>query len=72
MHETRTVEGMSRMRPLERLAVAAGETVKLEPGGKHLMLFDLDRAARRTTLHAVFDDGTRSPVDFEVRPWQQP
>ena len=67
IHETVQESGVSRMRPLKRLTVAPGATVTLAPGGKHLMLFDLDPAASRTTLHAVFDDGKRLPVEFEIR-----
>ncbi len=38
MHETRTSEGVARMRPLESLVVPARSSVRLERGGKHLML----------------------------------
>ena len=72
MHETETTDGVSRMRPLPSLTVAPGQTVTLAPGGKHLMLFDLDPSADQTTLDAVLDDGSSLPVTFEVRPWQTP
>lgn len=68
MHETETANGVSRMRPLERLTVAPGQTVTLAPGGKHLMLFDLDPGVEQTTLKAVLNDGSSLPVTFEVRP----
>lgn len=38
LHETQVVDGVARMRPLESLEVAPGQTVTLERGGKHLML----------------------------------
>lgn len=69
MHETETANGVSRMRPLENVTVAPGQTVTLAPGGKHLMLFELDPAVDRTTLKAVLEDGSSLPVMFEVRPW---
>ena len=72
MHETETVDGVSRMRPLERLTVASGQTVHLAPGGKHLMLFDFDPAVDQTTFTAILTDGSRLPVTFEVRPWRRP
>ena len=72
MHETETIDGVSRMRPLHRLTVAAGETVTLAPGGKHLMLFDLDPAIDRTTLKAVLGDGSSLPVTFAIRHWNAP
>ena len=72
MHETETTAGVSRMRRLERLIVAPGETETLAPGGKHLMLFDFDPGADQTTFKAVLGDGSSLPVTFEVRPWQTP
>lgn len=72
MHETETTDGVSRMRPLERLTVAPGQTVNLAPGGKHLMLYDFDPVVDQTTLNAVLSDGSSLPVTFEVRPWQTP
>ena len=41
IHETTTQGGQSRMRPHEQLVVAPGATVKLQPGGLHVMLHEL-------------------------------
>ncbi|MDB6100525.1 MAG: hypothetical protein JWO52_524 [Gammaproteobacteria bacterium] len=41
IHETTVQGGQSRMRPHEQLVLAPGMTVKLEPGGLHVMLHDL-------------------------------
>jgi copper(I)-binding protein len=41
MHQTSVSEGMARMRPLTELTIAPGQTVKIEPGGIHLMLMGL-------------------------------
>lgn len=38
MHETTLTDGVARMRPLTELIIPAGDTVKFEPGAKHLML----------------------------------
>jgi copper(I)-binding protein len=38
IHETIIEEGIARMRPLPQLEVPPGGNVKLERGGKHLML----------------------------------
>lgn len=38
LHETRIVDGVSRMRPVERLPIAPGASANLRPGGLHLML----------------------------------
>ena len=69
MHETQTMDGVSRMRPFGPLTITPGQTVDLAPGGKHLMLFDFDADSQRATLRAVLDDGTSLPVQFAVRPW---
>jgi copper(I)-binding protein len=42
MHETMTHGNMSSMRALERIPVRDGEILAFTPGGRHLMLFDLD------------------------------
>lgn len=41
IHETTVQGGQSKMRPHEQLVIAPGATVKLEPGGLHVMLHDL-------------------------------
>jgi copper(I)-binding protein len=38
LHRTVMVDGMSRMREVPSLSIAAGETIELAPGGFHLML----------------------------------
>jgi hypothetical protein len=40
MHGTDIVDGVSRMRQRETVAVPPGETVNFEPGGLHLMLME--------------------------------
>lgn len=41
MHSMTMDGGIMRMRPLARIDLPAGQTVKLAPGGMHLMLIDL-------------------------------
>ena len=41
IHETQVEAGQSKMRSHEQLVVAPGATVKLQPGGLHVMLHDL-------------------------------
>src|ERR1700738_3005002 len=42
VHEMAVDNGVMKMRPLEKgLAIEPGKTVKLAPGGFHLMMFDL-------------------------------
>ncbi|MFL6550318.1 MAG: copper chaperone PCu(A)C [Povalibacter sp.] len=42
LHSTVEENGMMKMRPVTELHLKAGETLKLEPGGMHLMLVDPD------------------------------
>lgn len=42
LHETTTVNGQSRMRSISSLPIGPGESVVLEPGGRHIMLMGLE------------------------------
>ena len=57
-HETRIDGGMARMRPLTEIAVAPGATVKIQPGGIHLMLVGLE---------APLELGKSIPLTLEFR-----
>ena len=46
MHESMSRGGLSSMRPLPRIPAREGEEIRFEPGGRHLMLFELDQALR--------------------------
>ncbi len=41
VHSTSMARGIMRMRQIDRLSLPAGATVRLEPGGTHLMLTEL-------------------------------
>jgi copper(I)-binding protein len=58
MHQTTIADGMARMRPLGEIAIAPGTTVKIEPGGIHLMLVDL-----KTPL----ETGKQVPLELTFR-----
>ena len=71
MHETMNSGNMSSMRPLERLPVRDGEILAFTPGGRHLMLFDLDRrvpAGGRVTLVFRFERGGAETLSATVVP----
>jgi copper(I)-binding protein len=60
MHETMSEGTMSAMRAIERIPVRDGETLAFEPGGRHLMLFDVDPAVHaggRIDLVLNFEHG---------------
>ena len=58
LHETRVVDGVSRMRAMPELVVPANGSVTLEPGGLHLMLMQ-----PRTPLQA----GSTVEIVFELK-----
>jgi copper(I)-binding protein len=43
LHETKMEGGIMKMRPLDELAIAPGQTLELKPGGNHIMLEGLKR-----------------------------
>ena len=63
MHESMTgMQGMAGMKPIARVAVPAGTEVKFEPGGKHVMFWNVNpgiKPPRSMPLVLAFADGTR-------------
>ena len=62
MHETMAKGSMSQMAPLERLDIPANTDVAFKPGGRHVMLFDVNPGIKRgSTINFTFSfaDGTR-------------
>ncbi len=69
VHETVISGGMSRMRELHDLEIAPGETVALQPGGRHLMLMDPRNPVAlgdKVEILFLLADGTRVKTEFEV------
>ncbi len=74
IHVMRLENGIMTMRQLENLELPAKKTVKLEPGGVHIMLLDLKRPLKpgdkiplRFTLQRVDRSKTVVEVQAEVR-----
>lgn len=71
IHETTVGEDQAmRMRPVEGVDVPAGGSVKLEPGGIHLMLLDMKRdltPGGALTLTLTFASGVQLEVSASVR-----
>jgi len=63
LHESMKSGGMASMKPLaDGVPVPAKSTVTFEPGGRHVMLFDINPALkppRTTTLTLTFASGAR-------------
>ena len=70
LHETTQVDGVSRMREVERLPLAAGKGAELKPGGLHLMLMGGKAAlqeGQRVPLLLSLSDGSEVRGELVVR-----
>lgn len=70
IHEMKHEGEMMTMAPVKDVAIAAGGTVEFNPGGKHVMLFDLSpsvRAGGTLPLRLSFADGKTIEVNAAVR-----
>ena len=69
LHRTMEEDGISRMRPVDRLELDSGTTVVLEPGGLHLMLMQ-PRAplpeGSRVSVTLKLEDGRELPAELVV------
>ncbi len=72
IHEMTMADGVMRMRELARgLAIPAGATVALEPGGYHVMFMDLAAplaAGERVTATLRFEQAGPVTLTFDVAP----
>ena len=70
LHATQIENGVARMRELDGLSLAPGESAVLEPGGKHLMLMqprgELQPGAK-VVLTFEIDNGSSTDAEFSVR-----
>ena len=70
IHTSREVDGLMRMEQLQQLELAPGSSVRLEPGGTHLMLLELERMpAPGATVDICLELGSGKQVctEAEVR-----
>jgi copper(I)-binding protein len=70
VHESSTVDGVARMRPVEGgLLIRPGETVELKPGGLHAMLVDLARPLKQGEVikgTLVFERAGTLAIEYRV------
>ncbi|MES2753914.1 MAG: copper chaperone PCu(A)C [Pseudomonadota bacterium] len=62
LHESMKQGAAMTMRPLQQVALPAGQTVTFAPGGKHLMVFDVNPVVKPgggAQLEFTFADGLR-------------
>jgi copper(I)-binding protein len=74
LHSMSTESGVMRMRALPRLELPAGKTVKLAPGGTHVMLVDLkqplkpgDKVPLTLSVQSSGTSLTTLKIEAEVR-----
>ncbi|HVG35503.1 MAG TPA: copper chaperone PCu(A)C [Pyrinomonadaceae bacterium] len=70
LHEMLVEEGMMRMRKVDAINVPAGGVVKLEPGGYHLMVIDLNRelkAGAQVRVTLQFSNRIEKTINVPVK-----
>lgn len=70
LHETRVVDGISKMRPVPSLRIAPDGAAMLRPGGMHLMLMRPGatlKAGSRIVVEFELAGGGKLLGEFEVR-----
>jgi copper(I)-binding protein len=75
IHETRMTDGEMQMRPVEALEIPPGGSVRLQPGGLHLMLMDLGAplvTGARVPLTLQFAGAGEVRVELAVAPAGSP
>ncbi|WP_017671043.1 copper chaperone PCu(A)C [Blastomonas sp. AAP53] len=69
MHETVEENGMSMMRPISAVEVPKRGTVEFAPGGKHVMIWGIDEAAKKAgkaEFVFAFGNGEKIAVDARI------
>jgi len=70
MHHTIIEHDQARMEKQNTMTVQAGNTLKFEPGGNHLMLINPKKSLRRgddVVLSLIFNQGNKLDVIAQVR-----
>jgi len=70
MHQTVSVEGMMRMRRVPSYELLPGQTLRMQPGGYHLMLFGLPEPlapSDKITIELLLDSGDNVSATLVAR-----
>ena len=70
MHETTEDDGVMSMNKLKSIAIPAGKTVKLEPGGKHLMIWGIGEGSKKRGLlnmTLIYSNDDRIKIDAVIK-----
>lgn len=71
MHETTHSGNMASMKAVESVQIPAGSTVKFEPGGKHVMMWNINPGIappKHITLVFAFSNGDHIKADAPLVP----
>jgi copper(I)-binding protein len=70
MHESMTANGVATMDELKEILLVAGKALEFQPGGYHVMLFDLDPSFKiggTTELTITLDNGDKASVPATIK-----
>ena len=70
MHKTVENNGMTSMAKLKSIPVPAGQTVKLEPGGKHLMIWGVGEGSKQRgllTMTLIYSNDDRIEINAVIK-----
>lgn len=70
MHETVRENGMMQMKPLATVEIPANSSVKFEPGGKHVMIWNINpgiKPGQRMNMVFTFANGAQIEYPMAVR-----
>lgn len=70
LHTVEIVKDVAKMQQVSGIALKAGGTTELQPGGYHVMLLGLDKTLEpdeTVPMVFVYDDGSWTAMDFVVR-----
>ncbi|MBF0123792.1 MAG: copper chaperone PCu(A)C [Magnetococcales bacterium] len=71
LHETIQKDGVAMMQARKQFVIPARKTMKLQPGGYHIMLLNPQqplRAGDKVPLAILLDNGSKIALDVEVHP----
>jgi len=69
-HESMMQDGMATMAPIESVDVPAGAKIEFKPGGRHVMLWQINQqavAAGKVEFKMTFSNGDRLLVDAVIQ-----
>jgi len=69
MHESMMADGVATMAELKEVPLTAGKALEFGPGGRHVMLFDIDPALKiggKTELTITLDNGDKASIPATI------